>query len=1078
LPFPSCALCLPDARRRPHDVTDFREQVQASLGTAYTIERELGGGGMSRVFVAHDATLRRAVVVKVLPPDLVAGVNVERFRREILVAAGLQHPHIVPVLSSGDVDGLPWFTMPFVQGESLRERIARGPVPIAEVTSILREVAKALAYAHEHGVVHRDIKPDNVLLSGGTAVVTDFGIAKALAAAASGAPGDNDRTTGQLTGLGMSIGTPMYMAPEQAAADPNIDARADIYSFGCMAYELLAGRPPFSGLSPQRLLAAHMGEHPRPVRELRPDTPPLLADLVMHCLEKEANRRPGTAADLVRLIDAASTTSGNSSVAAALLSGGRVRLGVALALWTLAFLAAWLLAKAAVVVIGLPSWVVPGALIVAALGLPVILLTAYVQRTAYRVATRTPTLTPGGSHMPASTFATMAMRASPHVSWKRTTRGGIAAFTVFAASVGVFMGMRAFGIGPAGSLVGAGVMGERDAMLIADFSTSGGDSLLARAVTEAIRTDLGQSNALRLLPASVVNQTLGLMRKTPGTHVDTGIARVIAVRTGAKAVLGGDVAPLGASYLLTARLIAPSSGDVLAAFRETASDSRDLVPAVERLSRALRAKVGESLKRIHAEPPLTQVTTSSLDALRLYAQGLHVGDDVGDVPGGTALLLQAVQRDSTFAGAWRKLGVWANNAGDARAESYAKRAADNAGHLTEGEGYTATASYMTTLGDGFDPRGSIVANRKAVAVDSTNTTALVNAAIQYGSLGSLDSAIALARRADQTNAYALYHLVTLTAEAGRFAESDSLRAEAHQRAPGFPYRRAFDFVPLYMRGRYDSAASVLAGSRVRRYERLQAHLEMTLGQYARARVTLQHSIDSAAASGDSAVALDAVATRSLIESLGRNDPGAALAELQDGERRFPIARLPVSRRPYYQLAAAYAAAGRPDRAAQLIEEGGRQYSRGVALWYHESEMIAKGLLALAVGKPRDAVAALSAPVYCGGTSPRTIGQNATFRCPEPFLAEAQDRAGNAEAARTTYEHYVNTHLAPAVTTDGIMLAQSLRRLGELYEAKGDKQSAAKYYVRLIELWKNVDPEMKPQVAEMAKRVARLGVDGR
>ena len=261
-------------------MTDLREQLQRSLGDSYTLDRELGGGGMSRVLVARDTALQRDVVIKVLPPELVAGVNVARFRREILLAAALQHPHIVPVLAAGEMDGLPWFTMPFIQGESLRQRLARGPLPIGETVSVLREVAKALAYAHERGVVHRDIKPDNVLLTGGTAVVTDFGIAKALSASRSAASSSETRG-GSLTQIGTSIGTPMYMAPEQAAADPNTDARADIYAFGCMAYETLTGRPPFVGMPPQRLLAAHMGERPQPVGELRRDTPPLLAELVM-----------------------------------------------------------------------------------------------------------------------------------------------------------------------------------------------------------------------------------------------------------------------------------------------------------------------------------------------------------------------------------------------------------------------------------------------------------------------------------------------------------------------------------------------------------------------------------------------------------------------------------------------------------------------------------------------------------------------------------------------------------------------------------------------------------------------------
>jgi serine/threonine-protein kinase len=218
----------------------LRDQLQDALGSAYTITRELGGGGMSRVFVAREESLRRNVVVKVLPPDLLAGVNAERFDREIELAAGLQHPHIVPVLTAGQMEGVPYYTMPFVDGESLRARLtAQGALPMTEVIGVLRDVAKALAYAHERGIVHRDIKPDNVLLSGGSAVVTDFGIAKALSAARTVAPG------GTLTQIGTSIGTPAYMSPEQAAADPATDHRADIYSFGCLAYEMIAGRPPF-----------------------------------------------------------------------------------------------------------------------------------------------------------------------------------------------------------------------------------------------------------------------------------------------------------------------------------------------------------------------------------------------------------------------------------------------------------------------------------------------------------------------------------------------------------------------------------------------------------------------------------------------------------------------------------------------------------------------------------------------------------------------------------------------------------------------------------------------------------------
>src|ERR1017187_1599911 len=261
-------------------MSDFRAQLEKSIAGQYTIERELGGGGMSRTYVAIEKTLNRKVVIKVLAPELLAGVSVERFNREILLAARLQHPHIVPVLGAGDADGLPWFSMPYVEGESVRARLAHGPLSIGEVINILRDVARALAFAHANGVVHRDIKPDNVLLAAGSATVTDFGIAKAISASRTAAPG------GTLTMAGTSIGTPTYMAPEQAAGDPDTDHRADFYSFGILAYELLCGQPPFQGLAPSRMLAAKLSEQPRDIREMRPDVPPALAQLVMRSEER------------------------------------------------------------------------------------------------------------------------------------------------------------------------------------------------------------------------------------------------------------------------------------------------------------------------------------------------------------------------------------------------------------------------------------------------------------------------------------------------------------------------------------------------------------------------------------------------------------------------------------------------------------------------------------------------------------------------------------------------------------------------------------------------------------------------
>jgi TolB-like protein/Tfp pilus assembly protein PilF len=280
---------------------DLRSQLQSTLGDTYTIERELGGGGMSRVFVAVEQSLGRQVVVKVLPTDMAGHVSIERFKREIRLAASLQQANIVPVLSAGDAGGVAYYTMPFVKGESLRARLAtKGALPIAECVAILRDIARALAFAHSEGVVHRDIKPENILLSGGTAVVTDFGIAKAVVASSTqpGAP--------TLTQIGLAIGTPAYMAPEQAVGDV-VDHRADLYALGVVAYEMLTGTAPFAGRSAQAQLAAHAMEAAEPVAKRRADAPPRLAALVARCMSKEQGDRPASASEVLEALESATT---------------------------------------------------------------------------------------------------------------------------------------------------------------------------------------------------------------------------------------------------------------------------------------------------------------------------------------------------------------------------------------------------------------------------------------------------------------------------------------------------------------------------------------------------------------------------------------------------------------------------------------------------------------------------------------------------------------------------------------------------------------------------------------------------
>jgi len=269
---------------RPHDA------LAKALADRYAIEREVGAGGMATVYLASDLKHDRKVALKVLRPELSSAVDGGRFPREIKMVAQFNHPHILSLYDSGEADGFLYYVMPFVEGESLRDRLAREKkLSVHETVRILREVADAVAYSHQRGVVHRDIKPANVLLSGRHAVVTDFGVAKALRASG----GD------KVTTVGVAVGTPQYMAPEQATGDSNVDARADVYALGLLGYEMLAGRPPFDAPTAQAILSAQVLEQPAEVTKFRPETPALLAALIMKCLKKDPADRWQTADELV-----------------------------------------------------------------------------------------------------------------------------------------------------------------------------------------------------------------------------------------------------------------------------------------------------------------------------------------------------------------------------------------------------------------------------------------------------------------------------------------------------------------------------------------------------------------------------------------------------------------------------------------------------------------------------------------------------------------------------------------------------------------------------------------------------------
>jgi tetratricopeptide (TPR) repeat protein len=1020
--------------------SDLRGQLESHLGDTYHIERELGGGGMSRVFVAEETRLRRKVVIKVLSPDLAAGVSAGRFERELQLAASLQQANIVPVLSAGEVDGLAYYTMPFVDGESLRTRIARGDaLSIGEVVSTLRDVARALAYAHGHGVVHRDIKPDNVLVSGGTAVVTDFGIAKALAAA-----GQASRETGgTLTQLGTSVGTPAYMAPEQVAGDPDVDHRADFYALGCMAYELLAGASPFANRTPQQMLVAHMAEEPRRLTDLRADTPPALSDLVARCMAKDPAHRPQTAGAIAQVLEAVAT--GGSLDALPTLGGGQPSFGRALLVYGAAGVGVLAVAIAAELAIGLPAWVLQATLAVVLAGFLMLLAGGLFRR--------------GATTQP---------------RWNRLARMGVSALGVFVVLVAGYLVLAATGFGPGASLLASGRMSTNARLLVADFRVvSGPDTLLGGVVSEALRTDLGQSRVVSVVSPTEVSQALQRMQQAPDTRIDSAVAREIAEREGFSAIVDGTITPLSTgTYIMVARLRAAEDGAELASFRETA-EGADIIEATERLARSLREEIGESLKDVRASPALGQVTTGSLEALRKYAAGVRAAEIEVDYPKSIGLLREALAIDSTFAMAWRKLGVSLANYGMPGGDSAATRAYELRHRLTEVEAANAVGYYFQR-GPGRNRAKAIEAYetvvRQGIAADGPmhNLALLVTSKREFARAESLYRRVIASGRAPAVT-YGNLHSVLWSL--GKIAEADSVLRLTRQLFPNTTVTLGDELIYFYHRGQLDSAEALVAGLRDHPDPRVRSAMWYSLSsvQFLRGRLNegfRSHRegrrIDSARGSPIPPVVDSIFAAFVDLNVVG--NPERAVARFERA-----IAGLPDDRRS--QQIFFFASAGQAQRARAMLRREEAQLRDSIDQRFAEPTLHRlRGEVLMAEGKPLEAIRELRA-------SDTTMDGpvNACVICILPSLGIAFDRAGMPDSAIATFERYFETPTPQRLNLDLDVanVPRLSRRLGELYEAKGDRQKAAAHYRRFVDLWQNADPELQPQVAEIRQRLSRL-----
>ena len=552
----------------------------------YRILEKLDEGGMGVVYVAEDTQLGRRVALKFLPADLTQDLDArERFKREARAASSLDHASICTIYEVDETaDGQLYIAMAFYDGETLKTRLAEGPLEIEQAVDIARQVASGLARAHEHKIVHRDIKPANLMITGhGEAKILDFGIAKLTGEAG-------------LTRTGASIGTLAYMAPEQADAS-EVGPGADLWALGVVLYEMIAGRSPFARAREMETLAAIMAVDPEPIIEVRPDTPPGLATLVDELLAKDPDHRPASAAVVTQRLAQMSAPESRGRLAIQEIHRR--------SLWQVfvIFLAgSWIVHQVVEVMTEagwLPNWTPAMALILLVIGLVVSLATAFVQE------------------------GIRGKRSDRFLTWRKAILGGVGGVTLLGVGVVAYFVMWATGIGPVGNLVAQGTIEAGARVVLADLADAT-DEGYADAITEALRIDLLEASVLDLVEAAEIAPTLRLMQVEPGAELTAERALEVAKRDGIPAVIDGEVRSLGTGYLLSATLRATEDGRSLAAFRVTADSPDELIRSTDQLSQDLRAKSGESLRTIRAGKPLEQVTTNSLEALKIYTEALKV----------------------------------------------------------------------------------------------------------------------------------------------------------------------------------------------------------------------------------------------------------------------------------------------------------------------------------------------------------------------------------------------------------------------------------------------------------------------
>jgi tetratricopeptide (TPR) repeat protein len=785
----------------------------------------------------------------------------------------------------------------------------------------------------------------------------------------------------------------------------------------------------------------------------------------MRCLEKLPADRWQRADDLKVQFESMSTPSGGMTptgtqpvVAVSADAGARhVHPARVAGLFGLASIGVLIIVYALVQAIGLPYWVLVGAIGLLAAGLPIMMLTGYHERVrAIAQTAGVSVATPPG--------------VKRHFTWQKSLMGGGLAFTGLAVVAAGYMAMRALGIGPAATLMATGALQEQDRLILADFENRTGDSTLGPSVTEAFRIDLAQSPVIRLMGGSEIGPVLGRMSRDPNAPLDRQTAVQVAEREGVKAIVAGEIGPVGGGYVLSARVLAAADGSELLALRENAASDSELLPSIDRLS-------GRLLKTIRANEPLERVTTSSPEALRKYSQGVRAFDR-GDHDRSRALLEEAIGIDTTFAMAYRKLGALLNNmlAPLSLREETIRKAHLHRDRLPDIERYLATAHYYYDVE--YNPDGVRTNYLNVLDLDPRHSTALNNLSLQLNFQQDYEEAERYGLRAAEAAPIASAYMNALWAqiEQGAFQRAESTLQRMETELPVHPWTSIRAPGQLLVAQQHYSQAEALFLELRKRFATVHgpqaeilSHLIAIAQLHGRLATATQYAEELLALEEERNRpdnSLRRVVNVAELDILYRDRMDDAVAKVDAALERYPLAAIEPLDRPYFVLADFYAEAGRPERARQLLEEYEQEIDQQTPrrpAFYARSLSLSRGAVALAEGRYEEAIPHLRA-----GREEHRCRDCGNFN-----LAVAYEQAGQSDSAIAEYELLVSKPGYDRDVREADVLAATYKRLGELHEERGEREKAVEYYNSFVELWANADEELQGQVSDVRNRIARL-----